>query len=90
MSRSIGFIGLGAMGSGMALNLLRAGFELRIWNRSTSKMDALLEEGAIPAENPADLASSSEISIVCVVILRMWSQWYLAKTGLLMEFRRVL
>ena len=66
MSRSIGFIGLGAMGTGMALNLLRAGFELHIWNRSASKMDALLEEGAIPAANPAALANSSEISIVCV------------------------
>ena len=53
MSRSIGFIGLGAMGTGMALNLLRAGFELHIWNRSASKMDTLLEEGAIPAANPS-------------------------------------
>ncbi|MEE3229143.1 MAG: NAD(P)-binding domain-containing protein, partial [Chloroflexota bacterium] len=66
MSRSIGFIGLGAMGTGMALNLLRAGFELHIWNRSASKMDTLLEEGAIPAANPTELANSSEISIVCV------------------------
>lgn len=66
MSKSIGFIGLGAMGRGMALNLLRAGFELCIWNRSVSKMDKLVEEGAIPAENPADLAHRSEISIVCV------------------------
>ncbi len=66
MSKSIGFIGLGAMGRGMALNLLRAGFELCIWNRSVSKMDELVEEGAIPAENPADLAHRSEISIVCV------------------------
>ena len=66
MSRSIGFIGLGAMGTGMALNLLRAGFELHIWNRSASKMDTLLEEGAIPAANPSELANSSEISIICV------------------------
>jgi len=66
VSKSIGFIGLGAMGRGMALNLLRAGFELCIWNRSVSKMDELVEEGAIPAENPADLAHRSEISIVCV------------------------
>jgi 3-hydroxyisobutyrate dehydrogenase len=66
MPERIGFIGLGIMGGGMARNLLRAGFPLTVWNRTASRMDALVAEGATPAESPADLASRSDIIITCV------------------------
>ncbi len=35
--KRIGFIGLGLMGSGMSMNLLKAGFPLSVWNRTPSK-----------------------------------------------------
>jgi 3-hydroxyisobutyrate dehydrogenase len=66
MSERIGFIGLGIMGSGMARNLLKAGFEVRVWNRSHEKMAGLSAEGAIPTANPAQLATESDIIITCV------------------------
>lgn len=66
MSERVGFIGLGIMGGGMARNLLKAGFEVRVWNRSHAKMDALSAEGAIPTSSPAQLASESDIIITCV------------------------
>jgi 3-hydroxyisobutyrate dehydrogenase len=66
MSERIGFIGLGIMGSGMAQNLQKAGFELAVWNRTASKMEPLLEAGATAAENPADVAQRSDITVICV------------------------
>ena len=66
MTETIGFIGLGIMGQGMAQNLLKAGFPLVVWNRTTSKMSPLVEAGARAAKNPADLASQCDIIITCV------------------------
>ncbi len=62
----IGFIGLGIMGRGMARNILKAGFPLRVWNRTASRMDELAAEGAGPARAPGDLAFHSDIIITCV------------------------
>jgi 3-hydroxyisobutyrate dehydrogenase len=62
----IGFIGLGIMGRGMAANLLRAGFSVRVWNRTPARMAALVEAGAQAGENPADVAAHSDIIITCV------------------------
>ena len=66
MKESIGFIGLGSMGRGMALNLIKAGFKLCVWNRSTTKMNELIKQGATPGKSPADVASCSEVIFVCV------------------------
>jgi 3-hydroxyisobutyrate dehydrogenase-like beta-hydroxyacid dehydrogenase len=46
MSKTIGFIGLGKMGEPMARNLLRAGYRLRVYNRTSAKAQALAGEGA--------------------------------------------
>lgn len=46
MSKSIGFIGLGKMGEPMARNLMRAGYKLRVYNRTSAKAKALAGEGA--------------------------------------------
>jgi 3-hydroxyisobutyrate dehydrogenase-like beta-hydroxyacid dehydrogenase len=44
----IGFIGLGAMGSRIAENLVKAGYQVRVWNRSRAPLDALARVGARP------------------------------------------
>jgi 3-hydroxyisobutyrate dehydrogenase len=62
----IGFIGLGIMGRGMTANLLKAGFEVCVWNRTASRMGALVDAGATAGESPADVASKSDIIITCV------------------------
>jgi len=66
MSERIGFIGLGIMGRGMARNLLKAGFNLRVWNRTPARMAELAAEGAATAKDPADLAAQCDILISCV------------------------
>jgi 3-hydroxyisobutyrate dehydrogenase-like beta-hydroxyacid dehydrogenase len=50
----VGFIGLGRMGAGMAANLLRAGHEVTVYNRTPAKRQALVEQGAHAAAQVAD------------------------------------
>ncbi len=50
----IGFLGLGKMGTPMALRLLAAGHELSVWNRTEGRTDAPAREGAIVAGTPAE------------------------------------
>lgn len=62
----IGFIGTGIMGRPMARNLLRAGYHLTIHNRTKTKAEQLLSEGAVWAESPAEAAKNSDVVITCV------------------------
>ncbi|MEX0599938.1 MAG: NAD(P)-dependent oxidoreductase [Rhodothermales bacterium] len=66
MSDSVGFIGLGIMGRGMAHNLLKNGVDLTVWNRTPARMEPLAEAGAGTADSPGDLASRCDIVITCV------------------------
>jgi len=66
MSESVGFIGLGIMGRGMAHNLLKNGVDLTVWNRTTSKMKEFKEAGAKTAETPRQLAERCDVIITCV------------------------
>lgn len=50
----IGFIGLGNMGSAMAVKLVKAGHDVTVYNRSRGKVDALAAEGAQPSESVAE------------------------------------
>ena len=54
MIKTISYLGLGTMGSGMASNLVKAGYELAVWNRSTAKCEAFARKGARVADTPAD------------------------------------
>ena len=66
MKETVGFIGLGIMGRGMARNLLKAGFAVHVWNRTAARMTPLIEAGAVGADSPADVAAQSTVVIVCV------------------------
>ena len=59
----IGFVGLGIMGSAMAANLLKAGFEVTVWNRSGDKCAPLVGLGATAALSPRAVAESSDVVI---------------------------
>jgi 3-hydroxyisobutyrate dehydrogenase-like beta-hydroxyacid dehydrogenase len=50
----IGFIGLGSMGKGMAANLLKAGHQLLVWNRSQEAVESLVKQGAIATSHPTE------------------------------------
>jgi 3-hydroxyisobutyrate dehydrogenase-like beta-hydroxyacid dehydrogenase len=57
----VGFIGLGRMGAAMAANLLRAGHEVAVWNRSPGKADPLVQAGARRAASPRDAADGEVV-----------------------------
>jgi 3-hydroxyisobutyrate dehydrogenase-like beta-hydroxyacid dehydrogenase len=59
MSR-IAFLGLGAMGSRMAANLIKAGHQVTVWNRSSVAMTPLVEAGARAATTPREAANGAE------------------------------
>jgi 3-hydroxyisobutyrate dehydrogenase-like beta-hydroxyacid dehydrogenase len=59
----IGFIGLGAMGAPMANNLLKAGYALRVYNRTAEKARPLVEHGAGQVQQPAAVAAQGGILI---------------------------
>jgi 3-hydroxyisobutyrate dehydrogenase len=64
--QTIGFLGLGLMGSPMARHLLAAGFRVRAWNRTRGKLERLVEAGAVPAETPAAAAEGADVLCLCL------------------------
>jgi 2-hydroxy-3-oxopropionate reductase len=57
----VGYIGLGLMGKPIAKNILKAGFPLVVHNRSREKVKELVQEGAVEAFSPAEVASQVDI-----------------------------
>jgi 3-hydroxyisobutyrate dehydrogenase len=66
-TQPIGFIGLGAMGEAMALNLVKAGTRLVVWNRTPAKAEILAAAGADLAQDAAEVFAHSPIVILMLV-----------------------
>ena len=58
----VAFLGLGIMGRGMASNLVKAGHEVTVWNRTAKHV-----EGARTAETPGEAAHNAEVVWMCAV-----------------------
>ncbi|MFZ6648835.1 NAD(P)-dependent oxidoreductase [Undibacterium sp. TJN25] len=56
----ISILGLGAMGARMAINLIKAGHDITVWNRSTEAMTPLINAGAKPATTPKEAARNAD------------------------------
>lgn len=54
------------MGRGMAQNLLAAGFDVTVWNRTAAKADALVEQGATRADTPAAAVTGADAVLYCL------------------------
>ncbi len=63
MAEAVGFVGLGIMGMPMARNLMRAGYELMVFNRSPEKSGDLAQEGARVAGSPREVAAETDVVI---------------------------
>ena len=63
MALKVAILGLGTMGSGMAANLLKAGFPVAVYNRTAAKAQPLVERGAHLAATPADAANGAGVVI---------------------------
>ena len=62
----VGFIGLGIMGTGMSRNLVDAGFDMTVWNRTPERADDVVDAGATRAGSPAEVAEAADIVVTCV------------------------
>ena len=66
MNEKIGFIGIGMMGLPMARNLIKAGYELTVYNRTPEKAASLIELGAALEKDPLEVAQPGGIVMSCV------------------------
>ena len=62
----VGYIGLGLMGKSIARNILKAGFEVVVYNRSLAPVNELAAAGARTAANPAEVARQVEVVMTCL------------------------
>ena len=62
---SVGWIGMGRMGYPMAERLVKAGYSVKVWNRTKSKAEPLAEKGATLVDSPADLAG---VDVLCTMV----------------------
>lgn len=84
----LGFIGLGKMGKPMAKNLLKAGHELTIYNRSIKAVTELEKMGALTADSPAQVGKEAEVVFLCLPIGRDVIGTLTGKDGLLTTLRQ--
>ena len=81
----IGFIGIGVMGEAMANHLLEAGHDLFVYNRTKSKADRLVEQGATWCESVADVAKASELIFTIIGVPADVESVYLDELGLIKQ-----
>ena len=81
--KKIGFIGIGVMGGPMALNLMRAGYELTVYSRTKAKCEAVLAAGARWADSPAACAARQDAVLTMVGYPRDVEQVYFGADGIL-------
>ena len=87
MKEKIGFIGLGVMGTPMAVRLLNAGYSLFIFNRTKQKAESLISQGAVWCSSPALVASQVEIVFSMVSTPSALEEITLGKDGILCGLR---
>jgi glyoxylate/succinic semialdehyde reductase len=90
-AKSVGFIGLGLMGDGMARRLLASDFPLTVWNRSKPKCDSLktdFESLVHVAESPAEVIARSDITFVMLSTPEATRSVYEGPSGMLSALKK--
>src|SRR5712671_5017220 len=88
MKSPVGFIGLGLMGRPMAANLLKAGFPVTVWNRTATRTEPLVAQGARAATTPREAAASADVLITIVSDPPALEQVLFGEQGALAGLRR--
>ncbi|TMK40973.1 MAG: NAD(P)-dependent oxidoreductase [Actinobacteria bacterium] len=84
MSERVGFIGLGIMGSRMAANVARAGFELTVFNRTRATAERFAQgHRAAVADSPAEVGAASDLVVTMVVDGRQVEEVLLGARGVI-------
>ncbi len=77
----VGFIGLGKMGRPMTEQLLKAGFEVYINNRSQGVVQELVQQGAKAAQSPREVAEACDFVLTCLPTVETVEHVYLGEGG---------
>jgi 2-hydroxy-3-oxopropionate reductase len=80
---AVGFIGIGAMGEPMALNLIKVGYQLTVYARRAEAAAALVKAGAALAATPAEVARASDIVVTMVTTAADCEQVTLGAQGII-------
>ncbi|MEH2378526.1 MAG: NAD(P)-dependent oxidoreductase [Nostoc sp.] len=83
----IAYLGLGIMGSGMATNLLKAGYDVTVWNRNPESCKPLIEQGATQAQTPAQAVENAEVIIYSLADDRAVEDVVFGQDGILSKVR---
>jgi 2-hydroxy-3-oxopropionate reductase len=83
MAGSVGFIGLGNMGGPMALNLVKAGFELVVHDLNSARLDPLVAAGATVGTSPEAVAAKCHRTICMVETTPQTEAVILGETGII-------
>lgn len=78
----VGFVGTGIMGKPMAMNLMKAGYTVNVYNRTKEKTKELVEKGATLCESPKEVAEKSDLIITIVSDSPDVEQVILGKNGM--------
>jgi len=62
----VGFIGLGLMGTAMALRLLEKGWAVNVWNLEAERIEPVVAAGAVAKDSPAAVTQASDVVLMCV------------------------
>lgn len=84
---SVGFVGLGNMGQGMADNLLSKGSKLSVFTRTRSKVDAMAAMGATGASSLQELVAGSDIVLACLPDVQTSRELFLGDDGIIAHAR---
>jgi 3-hydroxyisobutyrate dehydrogenase-like beta-hydroxyacid dehydrogenase len=66
MSKKVFVVGLGNMGAALAETLVEAGYQVTVWNRTASKAEGLIKEGATLAKSVAEGMSANDLIVICL------------------------
>jgi 3-hydroxyisobutyrate dehydrogenase-like beta-hydroxyacid dehydrogenase len=84
----VGFLGLGRMGTPMATNLARAGFDVRLYNRTRERAESLAGEiGAMVADRPADAAATADVIVTMLADGAAVDEVYCGSGGIVESIR---
>lgn len=86
-SKKIGFIGLGRMGLPMSYNLLKAGFDLTVHNRSRAKVQEIAAAGATAASATAEITQKCDILLACLPDIATAEEVFLGPNGVIANAR---
>jgi 3-hydroxyisobutyrate dehydrogenase len=81
---TLGFIGLGLMGTAMSLRLLEKGWAVNVWNLEPERISPVVNAGAIGKASPAEVTRDSDIVLMCVLHTQAVEQCVFSRDGIAM------